>query len=263
MKEIDKNKEAWNLLAKDHYNHYKKVLEEKDVLIIDDIINELGNLKDKTLIHLQCNIGSDTISLKRLGLKSVIGVDLSDQSIYYANKLKEDFKVTDTSFIQSDVLEIDQLNLGKFDIVFTSEGVLGWLPDLNKWAQNIRKLLKDDGFFYVFDSHPVFHVFDEVQIGDGKFIHQFDYFTNEPDKEFELGGYASDEKLAENYWWNHSLSSIISALISAGLKIEFFHEFDYLFWKSGNMEKLDMGKYQPKNYKNKFPFSYSIKATLK
>ncbi|MFO7970079.1 MAG: hypothetical protein R6U15_08240, partial [Candidatus Izemoplasmatales bacterium] len=91
MKEINKNKVAWNLLAKDHYNHFKKQLTERESLINENILKELGNIKDKSLIHLQCNIGQDTISLARMGLNKVVGVDLSDENIFYANKLVDDF----------------------------------------------------------------------------------------------------------------------------------------------------------------------------
>ena len=102
MNEINKNKEAWNLLSKEHYFNFKKQLEENKTLLNDNIIKELGNIRFKSLIHLQCNIGQDSICLARMGLSKVVGVDLSDENIFYANKLKADFKMEQMEFIESD-----------------------------------------------------------------------------------------------------------------------------------------------------------------
>jgi ubiquinone/menaquinone biosynthesis C-methylase UbiE len=260
-KEIDKNKIAWSLLSEEHYNTFKARLEKEDTLISDVILKELGDINGKTLMHLQCNIGQDTISLARAGLKKAVGVDLSDQNIIYAEKLRKDFGMDNLSYIEANVLELDKIHQEKYDIVFTSEGVLGWLPDLKKWAKVIKHVLKEDGFFYVYDSHPVFHVFDEVLIGtEGKLEAKYDYFNAEADFGMEIGGYAAKTKTAENYWWNHSLSDIVNALIEAGLKIEYLHEFDTLFWDNGNMVKVEKGQYIYPKFKKKLPFAYSLKA---
>jgi len=264
MKEIEKNKAAWSLLAKEHYQTFKKKLTEMPTIINDNILNELGNVKGKTLIHLQCNCGADTIALSRLSLKKLTGVDLSEENIFYANKLKADFKFENIEFIVSDVLELDRIHQEKYDIVFTSEGVLGWLPDLKRWAQVVKSVLKDDGFFYVYDSHPFFHIFDDYLIAEKQELEaKYDYFNAEADMGMEIGGYAAKTKTAENYWWNHSLADIINALIEAGLTIEFFHEFDTLFWNNGNMEEVGRTLYQYPKFKNKLPLSYSIKATIR
>jgi len=263
-KEIKMNKEAWNLLSKDHYLHYKEALEKEECLLNDNIVNELGDVQNKSLIHLQCNTGADTVSLVRLGLKSAIGVDLADQNIIYANQLKNDFKMDNLSFLEANVLELDLIHKEKYDIVFTSEGVLGWLPDIKRWAQVVRSLLKDDGYFYVYDSHPFYHIFnDELLAETGKTEIIYDYFNAKADLGFSIGGYAARERYAENYWWNHSLSEIINALIEAGLVIEYLHEFDTLFWDNGNMIKVDKTNYQYPQYQGKLPLSYSIKASVR
>ena len=264
MKEIEKNKEAWNTLSEDHYNHFKEILESGNPLLNENIVEELGNVKGKTLIHLQCNTGADTIALARLGLKNATGVDLADQNILFANKLKNDFKMDNLKFIESNVLELDKIHKEKYDIVFTSEGVLGWLPDLKAWARVVRSMLKDDGYFYVYDSHPFMHIFNyELLAKERKLDIKYDYFNAPADVEFEIGGYAASERYAENYWWNHSLSDIINALIEAGLTIEYLHEFDTLFWNYGNMTKVSNGLFRYPEFKNKFPMSYSIKARVK
>jgi SAM-dependent methyltransferase len=264
MKEIDKNKAAWNLLAEDHYHNFKKKLEEENILLNDNIVNELGDIKDKTLVHLQCNTGSDTISLVRLGLKEAKGIDLADKNIYYANQLKKDFNIDNLEFVEGNVLEADKIIKEKFDIVFTSEGALGWLPDIKKWAKVVSSLLKSDGFFYVYDSHPIFHVFDEELIGkENRLVAKYDYFNAKADIGYEIGGYAGSEKHAENYWWNHTLSDIVNALIEAGLEIVFLNEYDTLFWDNGNMKNISKTIYRYEEFKNKLPFSFSIKAIKK
>ncbi|MFP4478649.1 MAG: class I SAM-dependent methyltransferase [Candidatus Izemoplasmatales bacterium] len=260
MKEIEKNKIAWSLLAKEHYNHFKKLLTERKSLINENILDELGNIEGKTMIHLQCNTGADTLSLARQGVKKIVGVDLSEENVFYANQLRDDFKLDHASFIASDVLVLNQIHQDKYDIVFTSEGVLGWLPDLNKWAKVVKNLLKEDGYFYIYDSHPFFHIFDEEMLAKGQLHARYDYLNAPVDKGYDIGGYASKSKHSENYWWNHSLSDVINALINQGLQIEFLHEFDTLFWNNGNMERLDNGLFRYGDLKNKLPMSYSLRA---
>jgi len=262
MNEILKNKEAWSKLSKDHYEHFKVQLKERDNLLNEIIIRELGDIRGKSLIHLQCNTGADTISLARLGLSKVVGVDLSDENVYYASKLKDDFNMKNISFIESDVLKLSDIHKEKYDIVFTSEGVLGWLPDLRQWAKVVRSLLKDDGYFYVYDSHPFFHVLDDELITKNQVELKYDYFNAPADKGFDIGGYACETKHSENYWWNHTFSDIVNALIHAGLKIEFLNEYESLFWNNGNMEEVTKGLFIYPKYKNKLPMSYSIKASV-
>ncbi len=262
MKEIIKNKEAWSLLSKDHYEHYKKLIEQGNFQLNEHILKELGDIKGKSLIHLQCNTGADTIALKNLGLNKAIGVDLSDRNVYYATKMAKDFNLKDISFLASNVLELDQIHHDKYDIVFTSEGVLGWLPDLKRWAEVIRHLIKPNGFFYVYDSHPFFHLFDEEKIKEGILEAKYDYFDAKADLGYDIGGYAGNPKKGENYWWNHTLSDIINSLINVGFKIEFLHEYDTLFWDNGNMKEVSRGLYQYDAFKGKLPLSYSIKASL-
>lgn len=154
MKEIEANKKAWGLIAEDHYNAFKKRLETETSHLNNVITEELGDISGKKLIHIQCNTGADTISLARMGA-TVTGVDLAPENIYYARKLAEDFNV-DATFIESDIMQFKEVHHEKYDIVFTSEGAIGWLPDLKKWGETVRHLLKEDGFVYVNDGHPYF-----------------------------------------------------------------------------------------------------------
>lgn len=263
MKEIEQNKQAWNILAKDHYERFKHALLEHPSLLNDQIQAELGPLENKTLIHLQCNTGADTISLARSSMKWVTGVDLSDESINYAQKLKEEFHIQNIDFIASDILALPQVHAQTYDIVFTSEGVLGWIPDLKQWARVIASLLKEEGFFYVYDTHPFLLMWDFNQLTQKRFDIRYRYFGGEPDVVTTIGGYASETKTALNYWWNHPLSDVINALLTANLEIEFVHEFDTLFYDLGGMKQVGFGLFQYPELKDRFPMSFSIKAKKK
>ncbi|WNF38564.1 class I SAM-dependent methyltransferase [Bacillaceae bacterium IKA-2] len=261
MKEIETNKKAWGLIAEDHYKAFKKRLEKETSLINNVITKELGNISGKKIIHLQCNTGADTISLARMGA-TVTGVDLAPENIYYANKLAEDFNVNAT-FIESDIMDLKSIHHEKYDIVFTSEGAIGWLPDLKKWGETVRHLLKDDGFVYVNDGHPYFMTLDEEKLRENQVTIKYPYFSKTPDQDNSIGGYASEPKEATSYFWMYTVSDIINALSEAGLVIEFFNEFDSLAWNNGGMEKIEKGLYQYPYFKGKFPFQFSVKATVR
>lgn len=261
MKEIEANKKAWGKIAQEHYNTFKQRLTEKETLINSIIKGELGDITGKTLIHLQCNTGADTISLARMGAK-VTGVDLATENIYYANKLAQDFGI-DANFIESDIMEFMESHNEKYDIVFVSEGAIGWLPDLKKWGQTVRHLLKDDGFFYIYDSHPFFMVFDDEVLDENKLELRYPYFSKEPSEEDAIGGYASDFKEATNYLWNYTVGDVINSLTRAGLIVEYFNEYDVLYWDCGNMDEIEDNLYRHRHFKNGLPFSFSLKATVR
>jgi SAM-dependent methyltransferase len=262
MKEIDANKRAWGLLAQDHYLAYKKALQEEKSLLSSIITSELGNIAGKSLIHLQCNTGADTISLARMGAL-VTGVDLVPENVFYARKLARELGVYQAEFIESNIMDFDSRHKEQYDIVFTSEGAIGWLPNLKKWGQVIRNLLKDDGYFYIFDSHPFYLLLDEDKLGQNQLEIKYPYFGKHPDESDEIGGYASEAKQGKNYFWMYTFSDIVNALSSAGLFIEYFHEFDKQFWDSGGLEKVERTLYIHPYFKEKFPFSFSLKATIR
>jgi 2-polyprenyl-3-methyl-5-hydroxy-6-metoxy-1,4-benzoquinol methylase len=163
MKEIEANKASWGSLAEVHYEHCKKALQEKKHSFSSIIEKELGDISGKTIIHLQCNTGADTILLAQKGAV-VTGVDLAPENIIYARKMAAELGVKNIDFIESDIMEFKEKHNTQYDMVFTSEGVLCWLPDLIKWAQTVKHLLKENGVLYVLDGHPFFMVFDEDKL---------------------------------------------------------------------------------------------------
>src|SRR5205085_3637204 len=191
---------------------------------------ELGNVAGKSLLHLQCHFGMDTLSWARLGAK-VTGVDFSEKAIELAKSLSEELGL-DAHFIQSNIYDLPQVLSGTFDIVYTAYGVIGWLPDLLPWGKIIAEYLKPGGFFYIAEGHPFMWVFDEKPTD---FRVAYAYFSHEPIKSEEEGTYADrSAKMAHTvtYGWNHTFSEIFTALISAGLRIDFLQEFPLCAWEN-------------------------------
>jgi SAM-dependent methyltransferase len=261
MKEIDANKAAWGLLSKDHYEHFKKLLQEGKYHLSAIIEKELGDICGKTIIHLQCNTGADTIALAQKGAV-VTGVDLVPDNIYYAKKLSQELGIKNIDFIESDIMELKEKHDKKYDMVFTSEGALYWLTDFNKWAETIKHLLKENGILYVLDSHPFSLIFDEDKLKQNKLEIRYPYFTREAECNEYIGGYASETKQGTNYGWMHTISNIINPLAKAGLTIECFNEYDTLFYDMGGMETGDNGQYYFPFFDKKIPFTFTLKAKL-
>lgn len=216
----------------------------------------LGNINGKTLLHLQCHFGQDTISLSRMGAK-VTGVDLSDKAIETARALAGELQ-SDARFICCDVYEVlhhHQL----YDIVFTSYGTIGWLPDLTRWAQVISASLHSGGKFIMAEFHPVVWMFDNQFKDIG-----YNYFNTGAIEETEQGTYADRNAAIEQQYicWNHSLSEVIQSLLDAGLRIEHFGELDYSPYNCfEGTEEFEPGKFRIKHLGNKIPMLFTIIAT--
>jgi SAM-dependent methyltransferase len=262
MKEIDANKRAWGQISEEHYHSFKESLSNGRHKFNKYIQSELGNLSGKKIIHLQCNTGADTILLAQMGA-SAVGVDLVPDNILYADKLAKDLNVANASFIESDIMRFMEKHNDKYDVVFVSEGAIGWLPDLEKWGKTIRHLLKDDGFFYIFDSHPIFLMFDVEKLACNATEIKYPYFGKEPDIDDSIGGYACEAKHGvKSYFWMHTVSDIINALASAGLHIEYFNEFREDFFDAGGIKYVGDGLFNYDFNDEKFPMSFSLKASV-
>lgn len=259
---IEANKQAWATLAEEHYQNFKNYLLSHETTLNATQIQELGDITGKTLIHLQCNTGADTISLARLGAK-VTGVDLVPDNIRCAQQLAVDCGITDARFLQSNVLDIMEHHHETYDIVYTTEGVLCWLPDLYLWARNVRHLLADEGFLYVMDGHPFFMAWDEARLPE--LVVKYPYFRKNADRCEWIGGYAAKPKSAVNYGWMYTVGEIITALSQAGLHIEWFHEFDWLYYKLSAEKQIkdEQGNWVYPEYQGKLPFTFSLKATIR
>jgi SAM-dependent methyltransferase len=201
------------------------------------------------------------LSWSRLGAKCT-GIDLSDEGIKQAKLLNKELGL-DASFIESNLYDVLQKVKGKFDIVFTSYGVIGWLPDLKTWGEIIASKLKKGGFFYMIEFHPIVWMFDYLQTPP-KLV--YPYQNSEVIYEEYKGTYTNRDAdiISKEYGWNHGLGEVISALTNAGMHIEFLHEFEKSPYNIlPEMVEVNDGMFTLKNNENLFPLLYSIKATKK
>lgn len=255
------NKEAWNKRTAVHidssfYDNEKFKAGESSLNKTE--LEALGNVKGKSLLHLQCHFGQDTLSWAREGA-IVTGIDISDKAIEEAKALSETLNIP-AKFICCNVYDtrehIDEL----FDIVFTSYGTIGWLPDLDKWAAVISKSLKPGGIFYMIDFHPLMWMWDD------DFTHiKYPYHNTDVITTAQTGTYADRDAALSytEYGWNHSISEILNALIKNGLGIESFNEFNFSHYNCFNTTVQDEdGHWQIKGMEKKLPMMYSVRAVL-
>jgi SAM-dependent methyltransferase len=256
------NKQSWNNRVQSHLNSDFYDLEGflKGKSSLNSIeLQLLGEIKNKHILHLQCHFGQDSLSLGRLGAH-VTGVDLSDKAIESAIELADKTKI-DADFICSDIYELPKYLDKIFDIVFTSYGTIGWLPDLDKWAKIVSKYLKPGGKFIFVEFHPLVWMFDD----DFQKI-AYHYFNKEVIIETETGSYADKtaDFTQEYVMWNHSMSDVINSLIKNGMEINSLDEFDYSPYNCFNKtEEFDTNKFRIKHLDNKIPMVYAIVATKK
>ncbi|MFI5527385.1 class I SAM-dependent methyltransferase [Kitasatospora sp. NPDC051853] len=185
---------------------------------------EVGDVQGRTLLHLQCHIGLDTLSWARRGA-TVTGLDFSAPAVEVARGLAAEIGAGDAEFVTADVYEaVEALGGRTFDTVYTGYGALCWLPDLDRWARTAAALVRPGGFVYLAEFHPFADLLGE----DGRTV-EGDYFLHGPTVVDEPGGYADPESSSAatlRYQWTHGVGQVVSALVAAGLRVEFLHEHD-------------------------------------
>ncbi len=259
---IEINRQSWNnkteIHLKSEFYDLDNFLKGKSSL--NEIeLNLLGDINGKTILHLQCHFGQDTISLSRLGA-DVLGVDLSDKAIESATQIAKNLNAN-TKFICCDIYDLPNYLDQKFDIVFTSYGTIGWLPDLDRWAKIIAKFLKPNGQFIFVEFHPVVWMFDNnfEKIS-------YTYANSGAILETESGTYADKKAdITQTYvMWNHGLSEVLNSLISNNIEINALEEYDYSPYNCFNKTvEFEPKKFRIEHLDNKIPMVYSIKATKK
>jgi SAM-dependent methyltransferase len=228
-------------------------------------IDEIGPVVGKSLLHLQCHFGLDTLSWAREGAV-VTGTDFSPRALSIARGLSEELGIPAT-FVDSNLYELPDRLAGQFDVVYTSRGVLGWLPDIERWAEVAAGFVAPGGFVYVTEVHPFLQVFEDE--GDVDFHRpelRYPYWSHEEPLAFDVqGSYADPEAQIEStreYGWNHSLGEIVTGLARAGLVLEFLHEFPFLEWPSPGLEHHDDGTHRlPADLDGRMPLFFSLKAS--
>ena len=222
----------------------------------------VGDVRGKSLLHLQCHFGLTTLSWARRGA-IVTGADFSIEAIQAARCLASEVGLVAT-FIHSNLYELSQHLDSQFDVVFTSHGVLSWLPDLDGWARVIAHFLKPGGIFYIVEAHPVVLMFDN-QRDDTELRLRYPYFHQpEPLQEEEHGSYAVPDAPVHGVacYWSHSLADILGALLRAGLRVTSLVEYPFMGWAYFPwMERRPDGAWQLPPGKGDIPLMFSLKAT--
>ncbi len=252
------NKEIWNqrtLIHKDSAFYDLEGFKKGDPALRSIELNELGDVKGKTLLHLQCHFGMDSLDWARRGAK-VTGMDLSDVAIRAATDLNEEMGL-EARFICCNVYDLPSQLSEQFDIVFTTYGVIGWLPDLNKWAAVVANHLKPGGIFYMAEFHPFIWTFDD------DFTHIKYHYENHEVIVIENQGTYTDRQAdiqGREYSWNHSLSEVLNALLNEGMELEFFNEHMYSPYSCfKNIVESASGQWQIKGMEGKIPMVYSLR----
>lgn len=257
---LDINKQLWNNkvahhVASDFYDVPAFLAGKSSLNGIELAL--LGDLKGKSVLHLQCHFGQDTISLARMGAVAT-GVDLSDKAIDQAKELAAQAG-TNARFVCSDVYSLPGVLEEQFDIVFTSYGTIGWLPDMDRWAGIVSRYLKPGGRFVFAEFHPALWMYDD---NFEKIV--YSYFNDEVIITQQQGTYADNEAPLQDteVSWNHPLSEVFGALLQQGLQLADFREYNYSPYNCfKGMEEFEPGKFRIGNFGNKIPLVYSLVCT--
>jgi 2-polyprenyl-3-methyl-5-hydroxy-6-metoxy-1,4-benzoquinol methylase len=259
VKFVEVNKALWNEKTKHHLSSsfYDMPAFLAGANSLKDIeLGLLGDVCGKRILHLQCHFGQDTLSLARMGAE-VTGVDLSDIAIGEAKGIAKQIGV-DARFICCNIYDLPRQLDDEFDIVFTSYGTIGWLPDMKAWAEIVARYIRPGGLFVFAEFHPTLWMFDNDFT-----CAQHTYFKAEPIVEEEQGTYADRNagiKL-QSISWNHGLAEVIQNLIDAGLRLEHFSEYDYSPYDCfNNTVEVAPGKFQIRGMEGKLPMMYALKC---
>ncbi|UPL17727.1 class I SAM-dependent methyltransferase [Microbacterium aurugineum] len=251
------HEEAYGLDTFDDPAHLSDVV--RDDLVAMKSFLPSGSLSGLDLCHLQCHIGTDTVSLARAGA-TVTGVDFSPSALRAAAQLAARLGI-DATWVETDVLDARAAVDGVFDVVYTSIGTITWLSDLDRWAAQIVALLRPGGMFFIRDGHPALYALDE---NAAELTTRYSYFATGHAQQWDDDStYVGDGRLAHTrtYEWPHPLSEILGALLRAGLRLIHFDEGRTLPWRfSDRMVEVPGGYAWPDAERDKLPCTYTIIA---
>ena len=220
----------------------------------------LGDVTGKTLLHLQCHFGQDTLSWARQGAIAT-GIDFSENAIVTAREIAAELDL-EARFISTNVYDLPEVLDEKFDIVFSTFGAIPWLPDMEKWAAIVGRFLKPGGLFYLAEFHPTLYLFnfDNAKV-------EYSYFNEgTPYVEDVVGTYADKlkgEGGGRECFWNHSISEVVNALLSQGLQLLELNEYDFSPYNCfPNMNEREPGRFVWGNFGVRLPHVFSVKMKM-
>jgi len=259
------NRELWNEWAAihEHSSFYNLDGFKAGRCSLNSIeLDALGEVAGKSLLHLQCHFGMDTLGWARRGAR-VTGADFSETAIARARSLSHELNIP-AEFVVSEMQDLPHVLRGTFDIVFTSYGVLLWLPALSHWGQVVAHFLRPGGTFFVVEFHPFASVFDDES---AELRVRYPYFAQPNPLAFPVIGSYADRNASVStsveYCWPFSLSDVVNALISAGLRIEALHEYPYSCFAQMPllMSQNEAQEWRLREHADAVPLMFSIKAT--
>lgn len=266
------NRANWDERAPAHAASPDYHLDEfrRDPAYLSDVVRFdralLGDVEGMRGVHLQCHIGTDTISLARLGAR-MTGLDFSPQALAEARALSEELGAG-VDFVEADVYDAAEvLPAGEFDLVFTGIGALCWLPSVRRWGQVVSRLLKPGGRLFIREGHPALWAVADPLPADGRLELGFPYFETEEPLVWDDGStYVETDHVFEHtvtHEWNHGLGEIVTSLLEEGLRLDTLVEHDSVPWEAfpGHMDTLPGGEYRLRDRPWRLPHSYTISAT--
>jgi SAM-dependent methyltransferase len=224
----------------------------------------LGDVRGLRGVHLQCHIGTDTVSLSRLGAR-MTGLDFSPVAIEQARSLVAR-SGDEVNFVESEVYDAAPALGGElFDLVFTGIGALCWLPSISQWASTVGSLLKPGGRLFIREGHPMLWSLADSR-PDRLLVLDYPYFERDEPIVWDEGGtyVQTDAVFTTNttHEWNHGLGQIVTALHEAGLQITALVEHDSVPWEAlpGQMTKDESGEWRLTDRPWRLPASYTLQA---
>ena len=267
------NREFWDERVPAHVasTDYGVARFAEDPAFLSDVVRfdvpRLGDLTGVEGVHLQCHIGTDTVSLTRLGAR-MTGLDISPPALAEARRLAE-AAGADATFVESEVYSaVEALGPGRFDLVYTGVGALCWLPDIRRWAAVVAELLRPGGRLHVRDGHPMLWAIADAR-EDRLLVVEHPYFETAEATVWDEGDEGTtyvdtDVVFKKNvtHEWNHGLAQIITALMDAGMELTLFEEHDTVPWDAlpGQMTDTGGGEMRLTDRPQRLPCTYTIQA---
>ena len=227
-------------------------------------LERLGDISGLDVVHLQCHIGTDTISLARCGPRSVTGLDFSPAAIEAARRLSAEAGA-DIDFVEAEVYDaLEVLGPERFDLVYTGVGAIGWLPDIRRWAEVVAGLLRPGGRLFIRDCHPVLAAVADSR-PDGLLVLEYSYFEDEGVEFFEEFSYVEhSQPLASPaaVCFNHGLGEMITAVLEAGLVLTGFAEHTSAPWNplGASMQADARGEFSLRERRERLPMTFTLQA---
>jgi len=260
----------WNSRVAHHVAGYGLERYRDDPRALSDVVTfdlpRLGDITGLDVVHLQCHIGTDTVSLARLGARSVTGLDFSEPALDAAAQLSRDAGA-DVHWVQSELYRaLEVLEPGSFDLVFTGIGALCWLPRVREWAEIVGALLRPGGRLFIREGHPALWSMCDPR-EDELLVVEFPYFETEGTHFVEETTYVEHEGLLASpatVGFNHGLGEIFNAVWDAGLTITAFEEHRSVPWNPLGAAFVEVpgvpGEYQLREKPERMPLTYTLQA---